>query len=379
MLWTCWPQSPSTMGTSGVSTSASPQDPTRISSSILGTILGRPFGSRRMGGKSFPILPFGFGVRVASGRSLSLNVEPEVGDALQKQLNLQGRHWTLTVAWLVGTLHPRGPYPILALTGEQGSAKTTIGRQVRSIVDPSEAPLWSPPREDRELVIAARNSHVLGLDNLSRISDWLSDALCRIATGGGYSARELYSDGDEVVYSDRRPIILTSIETVVTRGDLADRALAVTLPRIPEESRLPERVIYERMDRIQPLVLGALLDAMVTGLRRLPSVKLERLPRMADFAEWIVACEPALPWKGGAFLDAYSEARDEMVEIGIEADTVTVALTEFLRADGKWSGRADELLEALNAKRTDGNRPPRGGGPRHHRRWVVVSREQRPC
>ena len=156
------------------------------------------------------------------------------------------------------------------------------------------------------------------------------------------------------------PIIVTSIETVVTRGDLADRALAVTLPRIPEESRLPERVIYERMDRIQPLVLGALLDAVVTGLRRLPSVKLERLPRMADFAEWIVACEPALPWKGGAFLDAYSEARDEMVEIGIEADTVAVALTEFLRADGKWSGRAGELLEALNAKRTDGNRPPRG-------------------
>ena len=215
-------------------------------------------------------------VRFRRPRGLRPLPEPqrrsEGWDALRAQLNLRDRNWILVVAWLVGTLHPKGPYPLLTLTGEQGSAKTTIGRQIRSIVDPSEAPLRSPPREDRELVIAARNSHVLGFDNLSGIKDWLSDALCRIATGDGYSARELYTDANEVVFSDPRPIILTSIETVVTRGDIADRALAVTLPRISPEDRLPERVIYEKMDRISPMVLGALLDAAATGRRRLPLV-----------------------------------------------------------------------------------------------------------
>ena len=162
------------------------------------------------------------------------------------------RDWSLLVSWLVGTMHPSGPYPILALTGEQGAAKTTVGRLLRSIVDPSEALLRSPPRDDRELVIAARNSHVVGLDNLSRVPEWLSDALCRIATGGGYSARQLYTDGEEVIYANRRPIILTSIEDIATRGDLADRTIAVTLPQIPEHARLPEREVYAAMDRIRP-------------------------------------------------------------------------------------------------------------------------------
>ena len=281
-------------------------------------------------------------------------------DALRALLHEPAeRDWILLVSWLVGTMHPSGPYPILALTGEQGAAKTTVGRLLRSIVDPSQAPLRSPPRNDRELVIAARNSHVVGLDNLSRVPEWLSDALCRIATGGGYSARELFTDGEEVIYADRRPIILTSIEDVATRGDLADRTIAVTLPQIPEHARRPERELYAAMDRIRPRVLGGLLDAASNGLGRLATVKLEQLPRMADFAEWVVACEPALPWEEGEFLASYEAVRKDMVEIGIEADAVATAVVEMLREVGSWSGRASDMLEALD-KRRGSNRPPEG-------------------
>lgn len=269
------------------------------------------------------------------------------------------RDWTLIVAWLVGTLHPSGPYPILGLHGEHGTAKSTTGRILRSIADPSEAPLRSPPREDRELVIAARNSHIIGLDNLSRIRTWLSDALCRIATGGGYSARELYTDGEEVVYSDCRPILMTSIEGVATRGDLSDRTITVTLPLLPEEERRAESDLWADVEMWQGAILGDLLSAAATGLRRIGHVRLDRLPRMADFATWVVACEPALPWDGDQFLGAYADQREEAVETGIEADPVAVALVELLESKREWKGTATDLLATLDGRR-DGRPTPKG-------------------
>lgn len=263
----------------------------------------------------------------------------------------------LLVSWLLGAMHPFGPYPILGLTGEQGTAKTTTGRILRSIIDPSAAPLRSPPRDDRDLVIAAKNSHVVAFDNLSRIKEWLSDALCRIATGGGYAARQLYTDGEEVIYSDRRPILLTSIEDVATRGDLADRTITVTLPLLPERLRRTEDDLDRVMQRIRPAVLGDLLDAVSAGLRNRATVQLDVLPRMADFATWVVAAEPALPWEEGRFLQAYEAVREDMIETGIEADPVATAMLHMVRDVGSWRGTATELLAHLDARR-DGTPPP---------------------
>lgn len=271
---------------------------------------------------------------------------------------IEERDWILTVAWILGSLHPDGPYPILCLMGEHGTAKTSTARVIRSLVDPSKAPLRSPPRDDRDLIVAARNSHIIGLDNLSRIQEWLSDALCRISTGGGYSARELYTNGEEVVYADRRPIILTSIESVVIRGDLADRSIPITLPVLPESSRRTQADLNAELEKIRPGVLGALLDAISMGLRSQSDVELERLPRMADFATWIVACEPALPWEQSQFLEAYTEARRGMIESGIEADSVASAVVRFMNERSVWKGTATALLEAMNAARDQAKNAP---------------------
>lgn len=280
--------------------------------------------------------------------------------ALRSMLNVDDDSaWRLIVGWLVGTLHPSGPYPILGLTGEQGTAKTTTGRILRSIIDPSKAPLRSPPRDDRDLVIAAKNSHIVAFDNLSEIKDWLSDALCRIATGGGYSARQLYTDGEEVIYSDRQPIILTSIEDVATRADLADRTIAVTLPLVDEENRKTEAEIEAELRRIRPMVLGDLLDAASAAIRNIESVQLDRLPRMADFARWVTAAEPALFWEDGLFLKDYATARDDMVETGLQADAIATAIRTMLEARVEpWKGTATDLLATLDAER-NGRPAPR--------------------
>ena len=173
---------------------------------------------------------------------------------------------------------------MLVLAGEQGSAKSTFAAVLRALLDPNTAPLRALSREDRDLFITASNGHVLAFDNVSGLPAWISDTLCRLATGGGFAVRQLYTDADEVLFDACRPVILNGIEDVVTRPDLADRGLFQTLNPIPEQHRRPEAELWAAFNAERPQILGVLLDAVVVGLGRLPETRLERLPRMADFA-----------------------------------------------------------------------------------------------
>jgi hypothetical protein len=92
-------------------------------------------------------------------------------------------------------------------------------------------------------------------------------------------------------------------EDVITRPDLADRAIFLTLPYVHDTRRRPEKDIWREFELAQPPILGALLNAASHGLRRLPEVRLDRLPRMADFDLWASACETAV-WPAGTFLRA---------------------------------------------------------------------------
>src|SRR5262249_18401328 len=131
---------------------------------------------------------------------------------LRQLINVEDdRAWRLLVAWLLMAFSPRGPYPVLVLGGGHGAAKTWTANRLRDLVDPNEAPNRSEPREPRDLMIAARNGWVLAFDNISDLPAWLSDGLCRLATGSGFATRELYSDDDEVIFVATRPIIVNGI------------------------------------------------------------------------------------------------------------------------------------------------------------------------
>jgi len=255
--------------------------------------------------------------------------------------------WRLVVAWLLAAFRPIGPYPILLLQGEQGSAKSTTARVLRALVDPSTAPLRTAPRDERDLMIGASNAWVLSFDNLSGLSSWLSDALCRLATGGGFATRELYSDSDEVIFDAMRPVILNGIDDLGGRPDLLDRAIVITLPAIPEEKRRDEATFWAEFEAARPRILGALLDAVCAGLRNWATTRLNCLPRMADFARWAAACESACPWERGEFMTAYAGNRAEAVETTLEADAVAVAIKTLLTERTEWEGTAAELLAAL--------------------------------
>ena len=263
-------------------------------------------------------------------------------------LNVQSdTDFVLVVAWALACLRNRGPYPVLVLSGEQGSAKSTFSGMLRALVDPNTAPLRALPREDRDLFIAATNGHVLAFDNVSVLPAWLSDTLCRLATGGGFALRQLYTDHDEVLFDATRPIILNGIEDFVTRPDLADRAIPMTLEPITEERRRPEAELWAAFEAERPRILGALLDAVATGIAMLPQTKLEKLPRMADFALWATACETAF-WSQGTFWSAYCGNQENAVEAIIEADPVASAVRKLMASRPNWQGTASDLQDALS-------------------------------
>ena len=277
--------------------------------------------------------------------------EPKSGgsvDALRSFLNVKSDNdFVLVVAWALAVLRNRGPYPVIVMSGEQGSAKSTFSGILRALLDPNTAPLRALPREDRDLFIAANNGHVLAFDNVSGLPSWISDTLCRLATGGGYAVRQLYTDQDEVLFDAVRPVILNGIADVVTRPDLADRAVFLNLEAIPEGCRRLEAELWAAFEAERPKILGTLLDAVVTGLKLLPETQLERLPRMADFALWASACETAI-WPSGTFWSAYCGNRDEAVENVIEVDPVATAVRALMLERIEWTGTASDLLAALS-------------------------------
>jgi hypothetical protein len=206
--------------------------------------------------------------------------------------------------------------------------------------------LCAPYRASRGTYLAASNGFVLAFDNLSALMAWISDTLCRLATGGGFAVRQLYTDQDEVLFEATRPVILNGIEEIVTRPDLADRAIFLTLEPIPEGGRRPEAELWAAFEAERPRMLGALLDAVATGLKRLPEIRLEKLPRMADFALWVTACETAL-WPAGTFSSAYRRNREEVIDDVIEADPVAIAVRSLTGTRSQWEGTATALLAML--------------------------------
>lgn len=288
--------------------------------------------------------------------------EPVAGDLREWRhyLNVTDETWALLVGCLVSTLHPDVPHPVLALTGEQGSAKSTTARQYIELVDPSAAPLRTAPRDIGEWVTVAAGSAVIGLDNVSHISSWLSDALCRAVTGEGFPRRQLYSDGDIVVTAFRRAVVLNGIDMGALSGDLVDRAAFVELQRIPKERRRLDTDLARDFAAARPALFGGLLDLVAATLYHLPAVKLAGYPRMADHAKVLAALDMAADL--GA-LPAFLAVAGRAFEEAVDGDQVAAAVRRFAETHYEWSGELADLLETLTQALRTPDRPPKGWPP----------------
>ena len=298
--------------------------------------------------------------RSASMRPLPVPVRGGTLDTMWPLVNIPEPDRLMVLAWMLECLRADTPHVVLELVGEQGSAKSSTQRILRRLIDPNQADLRAAPKSVEDVWIAARNSHMVSLENLSHLHPQYQDALCVLATGGGYSARTLYTNAEETIIELRKPIVLNGISVIVTAQDLLDRCLHIDLPTI--NSRELAGDMEARFEAAQPKLLGALLDLFVKVLAMLPSVSIapEHRPRMADFAAlgeavFRVHGEPA-----GAFLSRYNGMRKDGVLRTIDSSPVGAALTAYLAdVPSGFNGTLSELLDRLDRYRPHGEAWPR--------------------
>jgi len=270
------------------------------------------------------------------------------------------------LAWLLSALLPDCPHPIAALVGEQGTGKTSASRMLTGLLDPSPAQLRKPPRDVDAWVTAAAGSWVVGLDNISGVPDWWSDALCRAVTGDGDVRRRLYSDADLAVFAFRRVILVNGIDLGSVRDDLAERLLTVELHRITK--RLYDADVKAAWARAHPRILGGLLDLAVQVLAELPRTCLAQPPRMADFARVLAAVDAVL---GTAGLATYTALAGELAADAVAGDPVLSALVDTITES--WTGTAADLLPILGDGTEHGK-----AWPKNARAMTVVLRRRAP-
>jgi hypothetical protein len=312
-------------------------------------------------------------VKFIRPRGLLAMPEPRHGGSVNEWrdlVNVPGDDdWALLVTCVVAMFRPGRPFPIMCINGEQGSAKSSLCRQIRALVDPNTAPLRAEPREVRDVVIAGKNAWLQAFDNLSHLPAWLSDAFCRMSTGGGFATRQLYEDDAEIVFDVMRPVLLNGIDEVSTRSDLLDRMVTISLPTIAEDHRRLEAEVNAEFERLRPRILGALLDGLSGALRNLPTVKVDRLPRMADFALLGAAAEPALGLPAGSFLAAYRANRQGVHDVALDASPIVPALLCLMEGQGSWSGVSRQLLQHLESDENSDERQ------RRSRSWPQNARQ----
>jgi hypothetical protein len=294
-------------------------------------------------------------VRFYRPNGFSAQVSPERGgnlNDLRDLLHLDNKAWVLVLAFLIISLRPTHPYMVLLLSGGHGSGKSKISELIKRIIDPNALEKFRLPKDEHTLAIQAAMAWLLVYDNTSAVRWDLSDAICAMLTGGGFSTRKYYTDDEQRMFKNARPAIINGIGEFASQHDLLDRAIAVKLPPMPEGTRRTEKSINARFETILPGVLGCLFDIVSVALRRFDEVEPPTTVRMADAAQWLIAAEPATGLPEGTFLRALEASVKEVTIDNTINHPLVLALFKLLDTlgpervyEGTMGGLHDKLRD----------------------------------
>ncbi len=283
-------------------------------------------------------------------------VIPEKGGdifELAKYVNLDDKNDVLLfLVFAISAFIPGYPRPLCLLYGSQGAGKSTPGRLLKRLIDPTTVEGTVLPTSHDDFVRTANHHALLVFDNLSSIKPNISDALARISTGDTFAKRALYTDDDDIVYRLQRPVMLNGINQVITQSDLLDRSILLEMHRIDKAKMRTEKDFWADFDEQKPLILGAIFDTISKAMAKFPDVHLKELPRMADFAKWGYAIADSIDgFTGEDFLSAYVGNIEKQHEQAIESSAVGTAVYLFMTHDevvkGVWTGTATQLMRQI--------------------------------
>lgn len=249
---------------------------------------------------------------------------------LWKIANIPDKMRLLVVTWLIDALRPNTPYPGLELIGEQGSGKSTAAEALRRVIDPSSCNLRGAPKTVEDIFVAAGQNHVVAYENVSHLVGPMQDALAILSTGGGYSTRKHYTNGEEHIISVRRPWLINGISIAVTQQDLVDRVISIECPVI--ETRQSSSKQWAQFERDLPGIFGGLLDTAAKAMAILPTMTLAPAdrPRLVEFVMLGQAVAKSAGYND--FLQRFNELRAETVARTLDSSPVATAVLEFVEA-----------------------------------------------
>jgi hypothetical protein len=269
---------------------------------------------------------------------------------LKELINFESeKDWHMILSWLTAAIGMTdGTYPILMIAGDAGAAKSTGTKILKAIADPQFPELLPYPRSVDALQLHAAYNYIMAYDNLSGISNEVSDALCTIASGTGFLARKLYTNLGRCALMVKRPIILNGIDNVARRNDFASRTIFIKFAEVEKGQRLSEEYINDIVERDLPKWRAAIYD-IITKVKDIDRSKLGRPDvRLSDFASWAQAVSQVMKWKESAY-DILEENEEELVSHLRETDLVTVYLLSYMENREIWKGTTKELYEELVA------------------------------
>jgi len=271
---------------------------------------------------------------------------PQSGGDVRKILsfiNLKGSD-LLFMVYLVSCFIPGWAHPIPVIFGEKGAAKSTTFKILKKIIDPSIIEVMTFPKDQSELIQQLSHHWFIGYDNITTMPNWISDALCRACTGEGMSKRVLYTDDEDKIYSFRRCIGLNGINVVASKEDLLDRSILFELKRIISENRREESAIWREFEEASPYILGGIFDTLVNAIKLYPTVKLNKLNRLADFTRWGYAIAEGMGESGEEFIKQYTSNIEKQNKEAIASNPIATAIVILMEKNETWTGKASALL-----------------------------------
>lgn len=271
--------------------------------------------------------------------------------------NIDKDDYCLFMAVLASLFVPDIPHVIPVQVGEQGTGKSNNSRLIKSLCDPSKVMLISSPKDLEQAQMIADKHWINTFDNLSKISEWFSDFLCRAVTGEGDMKRSLYTNDDVFIRTYRRCFVLNGIGNSVCRPDLLDRAVIFDIP--PLKEKRPEKQITDEWKASLPGILGGFFTAISNAMAIVGKIKGHEKFRMSDFAMWGAALAEVLGYSQEEFFDKYQESVEHKWEDTAEENPIIQELSYFVESNrGRWCGSATALLEYIRPKTGSDKRIP---------------------
>ncbi len=215
------------------------------------------------------------------------------------------------------------------------------------LIDPSKIDVMMTPRNQEELIQIIEHHYMCLFDNLSAFPDWLSDLFSQACTGGGFSKRRLYSDDDDIIYKIQRCIGINGINLCISRADMMDRSILLRMERIDPSARREIKLLMQDFENERPYLLGCFFDVLSKAMAIYPTVKLDNLPRMADFMVWGVSITQALGYKTDDFISAYQRNIEAQNAEVINSNSLAQAVLIFMQERDTWAGTVKQAYEEL--------------------------------